>query len=129
MSDLIEWILLVFMSFLPPLLYTIWIRNTEKYNRQEWKSIIVCFLWGASIAIVAAFILEVLLHTQLTISIPDADMIPFLTVVVVAPIAEEFSKPLALRLKTVKKEIKEILLEAGFSNVTIYWGIGISRPE
>ena len=32
-----EWILLVFMSFFPPLIYTIWIRNTEKYHREKWE--------------------------------------------------------------------------------------------
>ena len=54
------------MSFLPPIIYSIWIRNTEKYNREKLRSIFLCFIWG-----------------------------------------EEFTKPLAIRLKLIKKEISE----------------------
>ena len=105
---MIEWILLILMSFLPPLVYTVWIRNTEKYHREKWITILICFLWGASIAIIAAIILEVLLQIPLAISIQNKNMYYLLTVIVVAPVAEEFTKPLALRLKTVKKEIDEL---------------------
>ena len=68
-----EWFLLVFMSFLPPIIYTVWIRNTEKYNREKWKTILICFLWGASIAIIAALIIEILLEIPLVASIHDYD--------------------------------------------------------
>ena len=105
---MIEWFLLIFMSFLPPIIYTVWIRNTEKYNREKWKTILICFLWGASIAIIAALIIEVLFEISLVASINDYDTLPLLTVILVAPVAEEFSKPLALRLKSVKKEIDEL---------------------
>ena len=123
---MIEWILLVFMSFLPPLIYMVWIRNTEKYHRERWKPILLCFLWGASIAIIAAVILEVILGFSLAISIHDSSMIPLLTVIVVAPIAEEFTKPLALRLKSVKKEIDE--LEDGLIYGAVA-GLGFSATE
>ena len=123
---MIEWILLVFMSFLPPLIYMVWIRNTEKYNRERWKPILLCFLWGASIAIIAAVILELILGFSLAISIHDSNMISLLTVIVVAPIAEEFTKPLALRLKSVKKEIDE--LEDGLIYGAVA-GLGFSATE
>ena len=123
---MIEWILLVFMSFLPPLIYMVWIRNTEKYHRERWKPILLCFLWGASIAIIAAVILEVILGFSLAISIHDSSMIPLLTVIIVAPIAEEFTKPLALRLKSVKKEIDE--LEDGLIYGAVA-GLGFSATE
>lgn len=123
---MIEWILLAFMSFLPPLIYMVWIRNTEKYHRERWKPILLCFLWGASIAIIAAVILEVILGFSLAISIHDSSMIPLLTVIVVAPIAEEFTKPLALRLKSVKKEIDE--LEDGLIYGAVA-GLGFSATE
>lgn len=121
-----EWILLVFMSFFPPLIYTIWIRNTEKYHREKWRIILLCFLWGASIAIIAALIIEILLEIPLVASVDDYDTISFLTVIVVAPIAEEFTKPMALRLKTVRKEINE------FEDGLIYGavaGLGFSATE
>ena len=102
-----EWILLFVLSFLPPLIYMVWIRNTERCQRQTWKSILLCFLWGASLAIIAAIILEIILNISLVVYFDDTRLIPLLTVVVVAPIAEEFAKPLALRIKTVKREIAE----------------------
>lgn len=123
---MIEWFLLIFMSFLPPIIYTVWIRNTEKYNREKWKTILICFLWGASIAIIAALIIEVLLEISLVASINDYDTLPLLTVILVAPVAEEFSKPLALRLKSVKKEIDE--LEDGLIYGAVA-GLGFSATE
>ena len=123
---MMEWFLLVFMSFLPPIIYTVWIRNTEKYNREKWKTILICFLWGASIAIIAALIIEVLLEISLVASIQDYDTLSLLTVVLVAPVAEEFSKPLALRLKSVKKEIDE--LEDGLIYGAVA-GLGFSATE
>ena len=126
MNDLIVWILLIFLSFLPPLIYTIWIRNTEKYHREKWKSVAVCFLWGASIAVLAAFILEVLLEIQLFVSIRDEGMVSLVAVILIAPVVEEFTKPLALRLKTVKKEIDE--LEDGLIYGAVA-GLGFSATE
>ena len=104
---LAEFILLFIMAFLPPIIYAIWIRNTEKYHREKWKSILICFLWGASIAIIASLFLEIILEIPLVLSFSDSNLIFLVTVVVIAPVAEEFSKPLALRLKSVRKEISE----------------------
>ena len=105
--NILKFILLIIMAFLPPILYAIWIRNTEKYNREKWRPIILCFIWGASIAVIAALFLEMALEVSLAASIEDPYSIGFLMVVLVAPFAEEFTKPLALRIKTVKKELDE----------------------
>lgn len=126
MLERYEIILLLFLSFLPPLIYMVWIRNTEKYNREPWKALLFCFFWGASISVLAAIILELLLGYSLAISIENAEMIPFLSVVVVAPVVEEFTKPLALRLKSVKKEIDE--LEDGLIYGAVA-GLGFSATE
>jgi RsiW-degrading membrane proteinase PrsW (M82 family) len=114
------------MSFLPPIIYTVWIRNSEIYNKESWRPILLCFLWGASIAVIAAIILELLLQIPLAISITDNNMFALITVIVIAPIAEEFTKPLALHLKTVKKEIDE--LEDGLIYGAIA-GLGFSATE
>lgn len=122
----IEFFLLVILSFLPPILFAIWIRNTEKYHRERWVPIVLCFFWGATIAILASIILEVVLQIPLAISIDDSNSIGFLMAVVVAPFAEEFTKPLALRMKTVNKELDE------FEDGLIYGavaGLGFSATE
>jgi len=123
---MIELIFLVFMSFLPPLIYMVWIRNSEKYNRERWWPIILCFLWGASIAVIAAIILELILGFSLGMSIQDDNILGLVTVIVIAPFAEELTKPLALRLKSVKKEIDE--LEDGLIYGAVA-GLGFSATE
>lgn len=122
--QLIESILLLFMSFLPAIFYSIWIRNTERYHREKWKPIIFCFIWGATIAILASIILELLLGTiAITLEFKTTYI---LTAVVIAPFAEELIKPMALRYKIVKKELIE--LEDGLIYGAIA-GLGFSATE
>ncbi len=123
---LLETILLFSFAFLPPIIYAIWIRNTEKYNREKWKPIIVCFLWGATIAIVASIILELILGIPLAISFDDGNIIGLVTAIIIAPFAEELTKPLVLRTKTVKKELDE--LEDGLIYGAVA-GLGFSATE
>jgi len=122
----IEIAILVIAAFLPPIIYAIWIRNTEKYHREKWKSIALCFLWGASIAVVASLILESILHISLAISFEDGDIFGLLIAILIAPFVEELTKPLALRLKTVKKELNE--LEDGLIYGAVA-GLGFSATE
>ena len=121
-----EIILLFIFAFLPAILYVIWIRNTERFNRERWIPIIICFLWGASIAIIAAIILEVFLEVSLVISIHSANLFGLSTAVIIAPFAEELVKPFALRTKTVKKELTE--LEDGLIYGAVA-GLGFSATE
>jgi RsiW-degrading membrane proteinase PrsW (M82 family) len=123
---MVTWGLLVFLSFLPPLIYTIWIRNTERCHRQQWFSIFVCFIWGATIAVVASLILEIILQIPLTASFSDGELTSLLAAVIVAPIVEEFSKPLALRLRSVKRNLVE--LEDGLIYGAVA-GLGFSATE
>jgi len=126
MISLMTWGLLVFLSFLPPLIYTIWIRNTERCHREQWLSIFLCFIWGATIAVVAALILEILLELPLQYSLSSGGMTPFLLAVVIAPIVEEFTKPLALYLRTVKTNLDELEDGLIFGAVA---GLGFSATE
>ena len=114
------------MAFLPPLIYTFWVRNIEKFNREKWIPILICFIWGATIAIIAAVIIEIVLHMSLIPSIKDPTSIGFITVVFIAPFAEELTKPLALRLGVVKKELDE--LEDGLIYGAVA-GLGFSATE
>jgi protease PrsW len=122
----IELLLLIVLAFLPPIIFAIWIRNTEKYNRQRWRSILLCFLWGATIAVIAAIILELVLEIPLSMSFEDNNTTGLLMVVVIAPFAEEFTKPLAVRLRRVEREINE--LEDGLIYGAVA-GLGFSATE
>ncbi len=105
--DTLSLIVLFVMAFLPPVIYAIWIRNTEKYDREKWMPIIVCFLWGATIAIIASLILEIFLGEIAFFSIKDTSLLLLISLVLIAPFAEELTKPLAMRFNIVKKELVE----------------------
>lgn len=124
--NLTESIILFVMAFLPPIIYVIWIRNIEKFNREKWKSIILCFIWGTTIAVIAAIILEYILDFSLAPSINDQNTLSLVSVIIIAPFAEELAKPLALRLKSVKKELDE--LEDGLIYGAVA-GLGFSATE
>ena len=86
------------LAFLPMAFVAIWIRNAEKYNRESWLYLLITFLWGALIATTMSLKLEGL-------AIPHVTNF-FILSVIIAPIIEEFSKPLVLRF--IKKEIREV---------------------
>ena len=105
--DTLSIVILFIMAFLPPFFYAIWIRNTEKYDREKWLPIFICFVWGATIAIVASIILEISLQTIVFFSIEDTSIIILISLVLIAPFAEELTKPLAMSFNIVKKELVE----------------------
>lgn len=124
--SLSETILLFVMAFLPPIIYAIWIRNTEKYGKERWWPVIFCFIWGATIAVIAAIILELILHISIAPSIGDENTIDLIAAIIIAPFAEELTKPLVLRFKTVKNELDE--LEDGLIYGAVA-GLGFSATE
>jgi RsiW-degrading membrane proteinase PrsW (M82 family) len=124
--NLNEAVILFVMAFLPPIIYVIWIRNTEKFEREKWKPIFICFLWGATISVIAAIVLELIFHFSLVPSIDDPNVLALVSVIIIAPFVEELTKPLALRLKTVKREIDE--LEDGLIYGAVA-GLGFSATE
>jgi len=121
-----EIIVLFIMSFLPPILYSIWIRNTEKYHREKWSSIWISFLWGATIAVIASLILELAFGFIIFSSFENSSIVAIISIIVIAPFVEELTKPLALGLKTVRKELDE--LEDGFVYGAVA-GLGFSATE
>lgn len=123
---LIELIILLAAAFLPPILYAIWIRNTERYHRERWMAIAVCFLWGATFAVIAAIILELMLGVSITLTFQEGSFYQLLAILFIAPVAEELVKPLALTLPTVHRELTE------FEDGLIYGavaGLGFSATE
>lgn len=104
---MLKFLILFLISFSPAILYGIWIRNTEKYEREPWKAIFVAFLWGSTLAIISALIIEELLGISLASHLKDYNVYSFIMAVIVAPFAEEFAKPLGLSLNIVKREINE----------------------
>ena len=71
-------------------------------------------------------ILELVLQVSIAPSIEDQNIFGLITAIIIAPFAEELTKPLALRFKTVKKELDE--LEDGLIYGAVA-GLGFSATE
>lgn len=126
MDYLLGLIILLLFAFIIPVLYVIWIRNTERCHRQKWISIFICFFWGASLAVAAAFVLEYVFMLSLNDVLKNPTAVGVLMVVVIAPVVEEFAKPLIIGAKSVRSQLTE--LEDGL----IYGaaaGLGFSATE
>jgi RsiW-degrading membrane proteinase PrsW (M82 family) len=103
-----------------------WIRNTERFHRERWRAILVCFFWGASIAIIAALILEITLDVSISVSLRKGSITQIIATIMIAPFAEELVKPLVLRTSFVKRELEE--LEDGLILGAVA-GLGFSATE
>lgn len=122
--------LLVLAAFVPPILYAIWIRNTERWHREPWGSVFRVFLYGSIWSILIALLLEAVFQTHFQreyfligiegLSLPQE----VLLAVIIAPVVEEFAKGLGIR--SARRRILE--LEDGI----VYGaaaGLGFSATE
>jgi RsiW-degrading membrane proteinase PrsW (M82 family) len=90
----------VIAAFLPPLLYLVWIRNTERYGKEPWGAMLKTFAWGAVIAVfIAIFLSLVLIYIyqqgigRIYVSYGQNPTLDLLILsVVIAPFTEEFAK-------------------------------------
>ena len=98
------------LSFGPAYLYLKSIRNAEETDREPWSALQTVFVWGAVSGVFYALILNSLGGSIVFLySGNDADLTFILTAIIVAPIVEEFVKPLVLfRNVSVKGEIDEV---------------------
>lgn len=92
--------ILFLVSFIPPIIYVIWIRRSERYEREPWGQIAKVFLWGAIVAVVVSLILSSLIIYILGETIqreyywlrPESPIWILLLFSLVAPMVEEFAK-------------------------------------
>ncbi|GIR28050.1 MAG: hypothetical protein CM15mP42_10000 [Methanobacteriota archaeon] len=98
------------LSFGPAYLYLKSIRNAEETGKEPWSALQTVFIWGAVSGVFYALILNSLGGSIVFLySGNDADLTFILTAIIVAPIVEEFVKPLVLfRNVSVKGEIDEV---------------------
>ena len=110
-------LLIIIVAFLPSIIYMVWVRNTEKYEREPWGMVIATFLRAAIIGVILAIILEMLIMYFYAKAEPsmrsyevlannyDNISILFLAVII-APLVEEFTK--ALAVFKAKRQINEV---------------------
>lgn len=109
--------ILIGAAFVPSILYLVWVRNSERHGKVSWKSLSKVFLWGAIISVIMAVILSLLFIQVLSAETLQREYAPLqelqnptimtlITVCVIAPIVEEFTK--AIGIFSARKSIVEI---------------------
>lgn len=104
MAEAVDLVILVLAAFVPSLLYLVWIRNTERYGREPYGRLLRIFIYGATLSVFVAVVLELLTMALLDMNIERVYEIlgrhPSLTslilAVVIAPLAEELAKGLGV---------------------------------
>ena len=109
-AGFVAFVLAAVLSFGPAYLYLKSIRSAEETDREPWSALQTVFVWGAVSGVFYALILNSLGGALVYIYSGNSENLSFiLTAVVVAPIVEEFVKPLVLfRNASVKGEIDEV---------------------
>jgi protease PrsW len=86
---------LLAVGILQTLVYLVFIRAIDLYEREPLRYVVPVFVWGFSVAVVLSLVFNALFAFTLS-SVAGAQVADFLTVVVGAPVIEESSKGLAL---------------------------------
>jgi len=112
-----ELVVVILAAVVPSLVYLVWIRNSERYNRERWMHVLSVYLFGMIISVIAAVFLE-----SVAISVfyapgsifsqgfwsyepydPTLEIV--LLAVVIAPLVEEWTK--GWGVMTVRNKMRE----------------------
>ncbi len=86
---------LIGVGILQTVVYLLFIRAIDLYEREEFQYVLPVFLWGMTVAIVISIFFNVLFALALS-AVVDAQAADLLTAVFVAPVVEECAKGMAL---------------------------------
>jgi len=112
-----ELVVVILAAVVPSLVYLVWIRNSERYNRERWMHVLSVFLFGAIVSVIAAVFLEsvaiAVLYSSGSIFSGgfwsyepyDPTLEIVLLAVVIAPLVEEWTK--GWGVITVRHKIRE----------------------
>ncbi|HRU11384.1 MAG TPA: PrsW family glutamic-type intramembrane protease [Methanomassiliicoccales archaeon] len=112
-----ELAIILLAAIVPSLIYLIWIRNSERYNRESWMRVLSVFVFGMIVSILAAMVLESvaveLLYASGSIFSgglwsyepydPTVEIV--ILAVVIAPLVEEWTK--GWGVLTVRYKVRE----------------------
>jgi len=99
-------IVLVVSAFAPPLIFMAWIRNTARYRREPWRTVLKAFAWGAVFSVLIAIVFSLILIATLGQIGPLNDFLAtrftdptfVIGALIVAPIVEEGAKGVGVRV-------------------------------
>ncbi|OGS56875.1 MAG: hypothetical protein A3K60_01615 [Euryarchaeota archaeon RBG_19FT_COMBO_56_21] len=108
--------ILLLAAFVPALVYLVWIRNTERYGREPYGRLLRIFILGATLSVVTAVVLELILMALLSMNMErvyeilgeNQTLESLILAVVIAPIVEEFTKGMSVfRYRRLISEIED----------------------
>lgn len=97
-------VVLVVLAFVPSLIYLIWIRNTERYQREPYARLLKIFAYGAILSVAIAIVFESLLLSVLDLNLEriyqvlgeNPELTTLILALVIAPFVEEAAKGLGV---------------------------------
>ncbi len=109
MASILDWpyvlVVLIVSAFALPLIFLVWIRNTERYGREPWRALLKSFSWGAVFSVIVALIVSLVFLGLFQEIVPlyvflaerFAEPETIFGVLIVAPFVEEAAKALGVR--------------------------------
>lgn len=109
MQILYKWIIILGVAFIPSIVYSIYIRNIEKWEREPWSWVALGYLWGgiaAGIFLAITFFVYQRIEREHGYYRFFSSLFDVILIVIVFPIVAELVKCVGLIL--VKKELDEV---------------------
>jgi RsiW-degrading membrane proteinase PrsW (M82 family) len=104
------WAVILATALIPTVIYTIYIRNIEIYEREKWRWISVSFLWGAIVALPFLYILSRIFSGQYSREHEyyevNNSIISIIFICLILPFVSEFIKILGMFI--VKSQVEEV---------------------
>ncbi len=91
----LELVVIIIVAFVPAILYMLWIRSAEIHEREPFLAVEGVFVYGLTIALGLAFVLEVVavsIIESLTGGALSAVTMSIILAIILAPLIEEFTK-------------------------------------
>jgi RsiW-degrading membrane proteinase PrsW (M82 family) len=104
------WAVILCTALIPTIIYTIYIRNIELYEREKWRWIAVGFLWGAIVALPFLYILARIYSGQYSREHEyyeiDNSLRTVILICLILPFISEFIKVIGMII--VKNQVEEV---------------------
>lgn len=115
-------------AVVPALLYSLFLLQMDRYEREPARVLLAAFLWGALVATVVASLFNELSAEVFSSALQDEGLGGFLTAVIVAPVVEETAKGLVLLLLMwrLRNEFDDVVDGVVYGSLV---GIGFAMSE
>ncbi len=99
-------VITLLIAFIPPIVYMVVLRFTEKYERESWGNLITAFLWGCTMVVFVVILVRGAFAVEFAASDPSMALeniegtrinyLELILLTVIVPVTAEIVKPLGL---------------------------------